>query len=205
MRKRNNSTAVVLLVLILVGAFLAYKVKQSATRDSLQVASRGSSDAPHLEVRKRGSVTNGVSTQDSNEQVSHPANSSQVRIGPPDIYPDSNITPGATNPSIIQGNIQDNICNPKWSTSSIRPPTSFTTRLKIEQLAEYGETNVSPRNFEEDHLIPLEIGGDPTNPKNLWPEPYYTSIPDRGARSKDRVENYLHRRVCGGDLMVFGV
>jgi hypothetical protein len=27
-------------------------------------------------------------------------------------------------------------------------------------------------DFEEDHFIPLAVGGSPRSPKNLWPEPY---------------------------------
>jgi hypothetical protein len=56
------------------------------------------------------------------------------------------------------------------------------------------------RDYEEDHLIPLEIGGHPTDPRNLWPEPYRTSLPDGGARTKDKVENYLHDEICGGRI-----
>ena len=47
-------------------------------------------------------------------------------------------TPGATNPDITQENIRETICNPRWSTKSIRPEESYTHRLKIEQIAEYG-------------------------------------------------------------------
>jgi hypothetical protein len=31
--------------------------------------------------------------------------------------------------------------------------------------------------YEEDHLISLEDGGDPTDPRNLFPEPYNTHVP----------------------------
>ena len=109
-------------------------------------------------------------------------------------------TPGATNPDITPDNIHENICNPNWSTKSIRPPVNYTNRLKIEQIQEYADADTNPRDYEEDHLIPLEIGGNPTDPRNLWPEPYDTSIPDGGARYKDKVENYLHKQVCAGNL-----
>ena len=50
-------------------------------------------------------------------------------------------------------------------------------------------------NYEEDHLIPLELGGSPRDPKNLWPQP-------RGgnpnASVKDALENSLHALVCSG-------
>jgi hypothetical protein len=34
----------------------------------------------------------------------------------------------------------------------------------------------------------------------IWPEPYPASIPDGGAHSKDRVENYLCAQVCEGKI-----
>jgi hypothetical protein len=43
-------------------------------------------------------------------------------------------------------------------------------------------------------LISLELGGDPTDPRNLWPEPYPR------AAAVDRIENDLNAQVCGGAL-----
>jgi hypothetical protein len=128
------------------------------------------------------------------------AESISTHAGPPDIYPDPSRTPGAVNPEISQENIRQTICNPRWSTKSIRPEASYTNRLKVEQIAEYGYADSRATDYEEDHFIPLELGGSPTDPKNLWPEPFETSIPDGGARAKDRVENYLHAEVCAGSL-----
>jgi hypothetical protein len=124
----------------------------------------------------------------------------QPHVGPPDIYPDAARTPGATNPAITQENIRDTICNPRWSTKSVRPDEGYTHRLKVEQIAEYGYSDSRLRDYEEDHFIPLELGGNPTDPKNLWPEPFETSISDGGAHTKDKVENYLHAEVCSGSL-----
>jgi hypothetical protein len=87
-----------------------------------------------------------------------------------------------------------------WSTKSIRPPSTYTHHLKIEQIVEYGYADTHLSDYEEDHLIPLELGGSPTDPRNLWPEPLETSIPDGGARFKDKVENHLHAQVCAGNL-----
>jgi hypothetical protein len=125
---------------------------------------------------------------------------SNLRAGPADIYPNVSITPGATNPDITQQNISETICNPHWSTKSIRPPEEYTNRLKHEQMNEYNDSDTDPRDYEEDHLIPLELGGNPSDPKNLWPEPYTTSIADGGAHAKDKVENYLHDQVCSGAM-----
>lgn len=109
------------------------------------------------------------------------------------VHADSRCTPGALNPDVTQATIGITICVPGW-TSSIRPPSSYTTRLKIRQLAEYGYVNTRPADFEEDHLIPLALGGAPRDPANLWPEPW------TGARLKDVDENRLHRAVCTGRL-----
>jgi hypothetical protein len=122
------------------------------------------------------------------------------RLGPAEIYPDQNRTPGATNPAITQENIHENICNRDWSTKSIRPPAHYTNTLKLEQIREYGHEDDRLRDYEEDHLIPLELGGSPDDSRNLWPEPYDTSIPDGGAKAKDRVESFLHKQVCSGRI-----
>ena len=143
-----------------------------------------------------------IRTQFSSPEKKSPqsAETPQQHVGPPDIYPDAARTPGATNPQIIQQNIRQTICNPHWSTKSVRPEESYTHRLKIEQIAEYGYSDSRLKDYEEDHFIPLELGGSPTDPKNLWPEPFETSTPDGGAHAKDRVESYLHAEVCSGSL-----
>lgn len=110
------------------------------------------------------------------------------------ILPNRHRTPGATNPTVTQSTIGSTICVPGW-TSTIRPSSSVTTRLKQQQLASgyayRGDTSTS--DYEEDHLISLELGGSPSSPANLWPEPYATS---QGARRKDVIENKLHALVC---------
>lgn len=93
-------------------------------------------------------------------------------------------------------NIYETICNPGWSTRDLRPPSSFTTRLKKRQIREWGLPGGSV-DYEEDHLISLELGGSPNDERNLWPEPYYESP---GAKEKDVVEGYLHREVCAGKI-----
>jgi hypothetical protein len=55
-------------------------------------------------------------------------------VGPKYLYPDPAVTPGGVNPDITQGNIDQTICNPHWSTKTIRPPASYTNTLK-QQLA----------------------------------------------------------------------
>jgi hypothetical protein len=109
--------------------------------------------------------------------------------------PDRSCTPGATNLSVTQANIQTTICRPGY-TKTIRPPVSYTNPLKIQLMARYGETD-SPSAYELDHLISLELGGHPASSQNLWPEPY---APTPGAHEKDKVENFLHKQVCSGAM-----
>lgn len=60
----------------------------------------------------------------------------------------------------------------------------------------YGFTD-SRSNYELDHLIPLAVGGHPTDVKNLFPEPGYGQF---NFHVKDRFENYLHKAVCNGSI-----
>ena len=123
-----------------------------------------------------------------------PTTATAQKAGPQWAYPDPSRTPGSTNPGITQRNIGETICNPDWSTRSIRPPESYTYKLKKQQIQEWGLPGTAA-DYEEDHFISLELGGHPTDPRNLWPEPYRR---EPGAREKDVVETYLHRQVCAG-------
>jgi len=61
----------------------------------------------------------------------------------------------------------------------------------------------TPSHYEEDHLISLELGGNPRDPKSLWPEMWGTPgtpLTSRGPKAKDAVENELHKEVCAGML-----
>jgi hypothetical protein len=110
--------------------------------------------------------------------------------------PDPAITPGSLNPRVTQGNIQQTVCV-KGYTKTIRPPAHVTNKLKKWQIRAYGYTDTNPKHYEEDHLISLELGGEPLDRKNLWPEPWYS---EWNARRKDELENALHRMVCDGEI-----
>jgi hypothetical protein len=123
------------------------------------------------------------------------------KAGPEDLYPNPEFTPGATNPDVTQANIQQTICAKNW-TATVRPPVSYTNNLKAEGITQYGYSDPKLTDYEEDHFIPLEIGGNPKDPKNLWPEPYGTKLDGKtmGARQKDKVEDYLKKQVCDGTM-----
>jgi hypothetical protein len=112
------------------------------------------------------------------------------------ILPDANCTPGAINSEVTQDTIQSTICV-KGYTKTIRPPVSYTNQLKRQQIQSYGYTDTNPADYEEDHFIPLEVGGNPTDPKNLWPQPHFTTP---SSLDKDKIENLCHEKVCLGQL-----
>jgi hypothetical protein len=101
-------------------------------------------------------------------------------------------TPGVINPDVTQATIGSTICVRGW-TRTVRPSTEYTNPLKVRQIREYGVRG-PPSEFQEDHLISLELGGHPTDPRNLWPEPYPR------ASEVDRIENELNAQVCSGTL-----
>jgi hypothetical protein len=108
--------------------------------------------------------------------------------GGPTVHADPTRTPGAINPDVMQANIHQTICVRGW-TKTVRPPVEYTNALKVKQMRQYGEVG-DPSKFQEDHLISLELGGAPTDPRNLWPEPYPR------ASTVDTIENDLNAKVC---------
>jgi hypothetical protein len=110
----------------------------------------------------------------------------------PTVRADPTRTPGAVNPEVTQANIHQTICVRGW-TKTVRPPVEYTNALKVRQMRQYAEVG-DPSKFQEDHLISLELGGAPTDPRNLWPEPYPR------ASTVDTIENELNAKVCSGGM-----
>jgi hypothetical protein len=114
--------------------------------------------------------------------------------------PDPSCTPGATNPDVTQDTIGSTICVSGW-TATIRPSTSYTNALKKAQIAEYGYSDTNMSDYEEDHFIPLELGGAPRDPENLWPQPHFATGGSSGTSyTKDGVETKLKNAVCKGTV-----
>lgn len=101
----------------------------------------------------------------------------------PTQLPDSTMTPGAvltTDVSIV--------CAPGYAGDTRNVPASE----KRHVAQEYGYTGPSS-GVEYDHLVSLELGGS-NDITNLWPQPIAE------AHIKDRLEDYLHREVCAGNM-----
>jgi hypothetical protein len=90
---------------------------------------------------------------------------------------------------VTQATIGDTICRRGWA-QSVRPPASYTSRLKRQQLP----AGAKAKDFELDHLMPIEIGGAPRDPANL------RIVPIARAKADDKWENRLHQSVCQGSM-----
>jgi len=110
--------------------------------------------------------------------------------------PDPRLTPGRVDARVTQENIGSTICV-RGYTQRVRPSPYFTNSLKRRQIVQYHYTDTHVQDYEEDHLIPLNIGGHPTDELNLWPEPRESVW---GAARKDELEYVLHRLVCGRQI-----
>ncbi|MGY1503731.1 hypothetical protein ACW4TU_45470 (plasmid) [Streptomyces sp. QTS52] len=114
---------------------------------------------------------------------------------------DPRCTPGAVSPAVTQSNLKSTICRKGGYTSSIRPSTYVTGKEKKLNAASYSFTG-RMGDAEYDHLISLQLGGDPNDYRNLWVEPA-----DPGHKKgsgvnnlKDPVETKLHTAVCKGTV-----
>jgi hypothetical protein len=110
--------------------------------------------------------------------------------------PDLHCTPGASNPRATQATLASTICKAGYTTT-IRPPTSITNPEKIANAKSYSY-RATLTQAEYDHLLPLELGGDPNSAKNLWvepPSPGHTT--GQGVSNpKDGTEASLKALVC---------
>jgi hypothetical protein len=103
--------------------------------------------------------------------------------------PDPVKTPGA----IFSFATAKMVCEPGWA----KRHRNVTEEEKRQVYAEYGIAHHKPGDYEVDHLISLEIGGN-NQISNLWPQSFITH--PWNAHVKDKLENKLHELVCKGEL-----
>ncbi len=122
---------------------------------------------------------------------------SPIPVVPVDPCHVAGVTYCALNPAVTQATIRQTICVSGW-TATIRPPSSYTSPLKLQQIAAERLADTNPADYEEDHRIPLELGGAPSDTSNLSPE--------RGAspNPKDSAENSARGEVCAGRATLRG-
>jgi hypothetical protein len=119
---------------------------------------------------------------------------------------------------VTQATIGQTICVAGW-TATVRPPESYTEEVKHLELGaggvvtylgvSYPVHGFAPSDgqighYELDHLVALEIGGSPADPRNLWLEPYEApkgpAAAGGGSQTKDKVENAARAAVCAGRM-----
>ena len=113
--------------------------------------------------------------------------------------PDPSLTPGALDPEVMPSSIKESICKAghfTW-TEGHMPPKSFLEKMEKEQIAAYGYPDENIKHYQMDHLIPLSLGGSPTDTKNIWPQ---LLISKWSARRKAYLEGILHEKVCKGEI-----
>lgn len=108
----------------------------------------------------------------------------------------SGIYAQAVDPKVQQSNIQQTICVSGY-TATVRPPVSYTNKIKLAQLAAIGKKPSDASMYELDHVVPLEVGGSPKDPTNLKLQLWDGTT---GAHAKDVVENRMHKYVCNGKI-----
>lgn len=102
--------------------------------------------------------------------------------------PNLDLTPGVT-----LNVTKEDVCVKGYSKRVRNVPQSE----KRQVYQEYNmQPDKSPCPCEVDHLVSLELGGS-NDIKNLWPEPYTGKW---NAHMKDRLENWLHKQVCKGNM-----
>ncbi len=116
--------------------------------------------------------------------------------------PDSACTPGAVDTSATW----ERLCT--RSTREVRRTKESIVRAVF---ASYGVSREDGVPRENDHVISLELGGAENDPANFFPQAYedeakleagLLSDDELGAHAKDKVENWLHARVCRRELVL---
>lgn len=176
--------ALILAALVIVGFIYAHSQK-SDNASPAPAASSGSSAADVKSVHSPGLVA-------IDEQLAAgQCKAVMIDAAAGEYLPDLACTPGSADPAVTEDNLDSTICKSGY-TSTVRPATSDTDKVKAQSLREYGQT--AAKTTEYDHLISLELGGS-NSVSNLWPQPNKTGATGT-TNPKDTVENTLHTAVC---------
>lgn len=103
------------------------------------------------------------------------------------LYPDSNLTPGATTDINL-----DVLCLASYENKTAN--ISEATVKKVYQRYNLNYDTDS-NDYKVDALIPVNLGGS-SDITNLWPQPI--AVP--GYHEKNAAEKYIRKQVCNGGL-----
>lgn len=107
--------------------------------------------------------------------------------------PDSQLTPGA----VASGDAAE-VCESDGRPGSAysRAHREMNEAQRRADFARYGTPWANRRLYEDDHLVPLCLGGADAA-ANRWPQPRSGQW---SSYEKDRLESYACRQVCAGTL-----
>lgn len=103
---------------------------------------------------------------------------------------------GALNPDVTQDTIAQTICVRGYA-KSVRPAASYTNGVKQMLMQRAGMNPTLAQYYELDHIIPLALGGHPTDRQNLALQ---IREGKNGVERKDRIELKLECLVCSNQV-----
>jgi hypothetical protein len=110
---------------------------------------------------------------------------------------DPSCAPGKLAPAVA-ANIEHTVCNAAWvsATSRLQPPPSAQALDKL--VIEY-QLPGNPVTYTPARVIPVEDGGSPTSPLNLYPLPLNGF---GGQRTRTAVAEQLHDEICSHRITI---
>ena len=111
------------------------------------------------------------------------------------IASDPACAPGKLDPTVT-GNLAQTVCNPAWvaAASQIQPPLIALDKLLIEY-----QLPGNPVTYALARVIPVEDGGSPASPLNLYPLPLNGF---GGQQTQTVVANHLHDEICSHKITI---
>ena len=111
------------------------------------------------------------------------------------IEPKIKITPKITSEN-YQDNFPQTICvggyvNPTYPHPA--PSSYFAGKPGKQQLCRFSYLEMSAKNYEEIRLAPRSVGGNPSDPRSLWPKPQISAW---DAAQRERPKLVTSRMVC---------
>lgn len=110
--------------------------------------------------------------------------------------PDAQFTPGALNDAVSAKTLRTTVCKPGWARA-MQPSAATLEQMKAQQMKQYGYPDSDARRYATDLLVPVELGGDGRDLRNVWPQ---AVDGDWSVKSKQRLENALYRQVCAHQM-----
>jgi hypothetical protein len=109
---------------------------------------------------------------------------------------DPSCAPGRLDPAVTANNIAQTVCNAAWvaAASQLQPPPTTLDKLLIEY-----QLPGDPVTYALARVIPVQDGGSPTSPLNLYPLPLNGF---GGQQTQTVVANQLRDEICSHKITI---